>query len=141
MVIHTIISKMNIFVYGTLQNQEVIKALVARELPHKKATLNDFRVFGLNNRYYPAIISSTGSTAQGYLLLDIDDKSLRTITAWEGDEYKPTTVTIEGEKVTCFVWMASHEAFIDNWDNEMFRRQYMKHLVRTKIPAFLNAQK
>lgn len=130
----------NIFAYGTLQNSEVIRALVGKELPMKKAKLNGFRVFGLAGRFYPAMIPSAGSVSTGFLIGGIDEKELQIITEWEGDQYTPIEVDIDGVNAVCFLWIGLHNDFVDKWSNEHFRQKDMGYIVETKIPRFLSSR-
>jgi gamma-glutamylcyclotransferase (GGCT)/AIG2-like uncharacterized protein YtfP len=129
-----------IFAYGTLQNSEIIKALLGKELPMEKAKLNGFRVFGLAGQFYPAMIPNFGSTATGLLIHSVDKKDLEIIIEWEGNNYKLIEVNIDGVSAACFLWIGSCENFVDQWSNEDFRQKDMRYIVDSKIPQFLDSR-
>jgi gamma-glutamylcyclotransferase (GGCT)/AIG2-like uncharacterized protein YtfP len=134
-------SGMNIFAYGTLQNREIIESLIDRKVVIEKARLVGFKVYGLKNRYYPAMLPDGHSVAPGFLLRGISDEELEIINEWEGDEYRPVTVSVEGADAICYVWASTRNNLIDGWSNENFRRNDIEYVIGAKIPAFLKTRR
>lgn len=130
----------NLFVYGTLLNDEVMQALVGKTFQTKPAALGGYLVSCLADRAAPGMVASDGAIARGQLVLDVDDISLQMITEWEGSDYTATSVTVkleDGNSVKCLTFVWNGSVLEEPWDNLRFREEALAWYLETDIPAFL----
>lgn len=95
-----------LFVYGTLQDADVLGAVLGRVVAPaglRRAMAPHYRAVAYPGRVYPALVASAGDAADGLLLEDLSELDLAVLDAFEGDEYRrrPIAVSIDG---------SSHEA-------------------------------
>lgn len=76
---------MNLFVYGTLRDEDLVRRLVGRTFRHLPAELEGWRLRppGTSSTGYPEIVPDPASRVSGLLLLDVDPESLRRLDAYE----------------------------------------------------------
>ncbi|RWW01511.1 hypothetical protein GW17_00035451 [Ensete ventricosum] len=95
----------NVFVYGTLMADEVVRTILKRVPPASPAVLNDYHRFSIKGRVYPAILPVESKKVTGrvcpltllYLmlvLLEITDQELDKLDSFEDVEYERRTVEI-----------------------------------------------
>ncbi len=121
-----------LFIYGTLQFPAVLRKITGKTFHSVTAVLPGFKRLRVKNCDYPAVIANSNSTVNGMLLLDVDEKSMEQISAFEGEEYKlmQATVLAEQKKVHAhvFVW---HEAVglleEGDWDEKEFELKFLKN--------------
>lgn len=127
-----------IFVYGTLQNPELVKALVGKSFKQDKCVLGGHKALSVVGEHYPGMVKSPGSIVSGYLLHSVDDVSLRRISKWEGSNYRPTQVTvcIDDKKYAAltYIWNSEVELGQEEWSNEAYRNGHMNDCVSVCIP-------
>lgn len=85
---------MNLFCYGSLQLQAVIKAVTGREFEGQRATLQDFAMFRVKAAEYPGIIPKRDCMISGVVYRDLDSSNFRALDAFEGDQYYRQLVDI-----------------------------------------------
>lgn len=91
-----------LFVYGTLQDPDLLAAVLGRPLrPGRllRATAPGFRAVHYPGRVYPALVRRPGGAASGLVLTDISRFERDVLDAFEGAEYRrqPVAVMIEEE--------------------------------------------
>lgn len=132
---------MKLFVYGSLLCPETVEALIHINPEYQTDYLRDYRVVKLAGLPYPGMIKSTGNLAEG-AVIEIEDKSLKIISAWEDDEYELTKVVLEsGIHVKTFVHIRSELWTDENWNRSEFEQKYLNDYVTTRIPNFLESFK
>lgn len=87
---------MNIFVYGTLISESNQKIITGKAFKRNQAVLKNFRKV-TSAACFPFIIPYRNHSVDGYVLLDIDDDSLRKLDKYEaeGDLYFRRSVEVE----------------------------------------------
>ncbi len=77
----------NIFLYGTLCDQELLEICLGRSLSYIKlvsAKLENHSVFWVKNRNFPVIKFDHGSVTQGLAVLDLKERDLEQLDFYEG---------------------------------------------------------
>lgn len=103
---------MDLFVYGTLMDPELVRRLTGRIFSRCPARLADFRRIEPPGSY-PYIVPCPGSTVEGVVLRNLDDRTLRVLDEYEGNLYLRTEVTADtaaGPR-RCVVYVARPGAF------------------------------
>lgn len=129
----------NIFVYGTLQNDEIIKALTGKVFKKIPYTLSGYDIFKVKGLYYPGMIASKNGKTKGFILKNLDDKSFSIIDKWEDDTYDRVVIDLaSGLKFVTYIW-SKPELLEGLWSNDEFRRTNMKQCAEKWIPKELSA--
>ncbi len=132
----------DLFVYGSLLNDEVVQAVTGRVFASQDATVQDHFVSSLADRAAPGLIELEGSTATGRILLDVDEAAVQVITNWESTDYRSvqvTAVNTAGKEVICQTFLWNGEALGAAWSNDTFRAESLAWYVECDIPVFLSA--
>lgn len=117
-----------LFVYGTLQDERVIRAVTGKVFASEPAILRGYRRYRVKDADYPGIkLDATGSV-EGLLLQKVDSDSLRKLDAFEGEYYTRLEVDVElalGEVCRCTSYVI-HSDWIhllseDAWTLEEFQ--------------------
>jgi gamma-glutamylcyclotransferase (GGCT)/AIG2-like uncharacterized protein YtfP len=74
----------NVFVYGTLRDQDLLYRLLRRNPPMKPARVNDYEKFNDEASGFPMAIHQKGSFIDGALLTGIGNRDLSTLDNYEG---------------------------------------------------------
>lgn len=83
-----------IFVYGSLQFQDVIEAVSGRRFPAEDAVLHGYRRRRIQNHSFPGIRPDSAEKTQGQILRDVLEADLQVLDAFEGDLYERKTVSV-----------------------------------------------
>ncbi|KAM7464203.1 hypothetical protein LguiA_032324 [Lonicera macranthoides] len=113
----------NVFVYGSLLADDVVRALLNR-IPHSSpAVLND--LYSIKGRVYPAILPVEKKKVNGRVLLGITDPELNILDAFEDFEYERRIVDVslmgrsENLQANAYVWSNSSDPNLyGEWDFE-----------------------
>ena len=127
----------NLFVYGTLTNDEIVDALVGKNFRKAPARIKNFLVGKLADRNSPGMIEKDGSIAHGFILYDVDDISFNTIKLWENEDYELITVKPEvSEDSVCCTFLWKTKTLAKHWDNDYFRNNHLDWYLEVDIPNF-----
>ena len=74
----------NVFVYGTLRDQDLLYRLLRRNPPMKPARVNDYMKFNDEASGFPMAIHQKGSFIDGALLTGIGNRDMSTLDNYEG---------------------------------------------------------
>ena len=130
----------NLFVYGTLMNDEIQEALVGRSFKKSAAAVDGFIASDLEGRYSPGLKRKEDSVVNGYVLHDVDDESFQIIKAWENDDYELIQVEPNnGDFGECSTYLWKSDILNTPWDNENFRENHMQWYLDDDIPTFLRS--
>ncbi|CAL9041628.1 AIG2-like protein D isoform X1 [Musa acuminata AAA Group] len=126
----------NVFVYGTLMADEVVRTILKRVPPASPAVLNDYHRFSIKGRVYPAILPAESKKVKGRVLLGITDQELDKLDSFEDVEYERRTVEIslldKSEKLlaNAYVWSDKNDPNLySEWDFEEWKRLHKKDFV------------
>ncbi len=73
----------NVFVYGTLRDQDTLHRIFRKVPPMKPARVNDYRRFNDDASGYPMAVHEKGSFIDGALLTGIGNRDLRELDSYE----------------------------------------------------------
>lgn len=79
-----------LFAYGTLQDEDILHAVLGRALPEAgrcPGTVGGFACLYYPGRVYPALVARPGASTDGMLIFGLDDRDRAGLDAFEGDEY------------------------------------------------------
>ncbi|KAL3619078.1 AIG2-like protein D [Castilleja foliolosa] len=127
----------NVFVYGSLQADDIVRALLSRVPPSFPAVLPNFQRFSIKGRVYPAIIPAEDKKVHGKVLLDITPLELHILDVFEDDEYVRTAVDVfledssEKLRVHTYVWENKTDPDLHGeWDFEEWKLLHMKDFLK-----------
>ena len=86
-----------LFVYGTLQDADVLSAVLGRpvDVAGLRAGLAPgYRAVAYPGRVYPALVASAGDMAPGLLLEHLTEFDMAVLDAFEGEEYRRGAITV-----------------------------------------------
>ncbi|XP_010526283.1 PREDICTED: protein AIG2 A [Tarenaya hassleriana] len=133
-------AKHNLFVYGGLQEPDVVRLLLNRAPDSVSALLPGFHRFRLKGRVYPAVLPSENGKIPGKVLKGLTDDELKMLDLFEDVEYDRKTVevvltdTSEKMQVETYVWGNKDDPDLyGEWDFEEWKRLHMgRFLTATK---------
>ncbi|KQX38949.1 hypothetical protein ASD04_09900 [Devosia sp. Root436] len=86
-----------LFVYGTLQDADVLGAVLGRPIDVaglRRALAPGFRAVAYPGRVYPALVAADLDTAPGLLLDRLSPLDMAVLDAFEGEEYRREAITV-----------------------------------------------
>jgi len=73
--------------------------------------------------------------------LNIDEKSLKILDAFEDTEYKKQTVTVRSKnksyKALTYIWTDPESRLKGSWDKKIFKEKHLDPYINKKLPSFL----
>jgi gamma-glutamylcyclotransferase (GGCT)/AIG2-like uncharacterized protein YtfP len=87
-----------LFAYGTLQDPDILAAVLGRRVladAIKLAHAPGFGVVYYPGQVYPALVAVPDTTAPGLLVMDLDALDLAVLDAFEGDEYRRQAIGVQ----------------------------------------------
>ncbi|KAK2446173.1 AIG2 (avirulence induced gene) family protein [Trifolium repens] len=127
----------NVFVYGSLLADEVVRALLNRVPPSSPATLSDYHRFKIKDRVYPAILPVQSKKVTGRVLLGISGVELDILDEFEDVEYTRTEVDVlfteksENLRAYAYVWSNPNDPDLyAEWDFEEWKKVHMDDFVK-----------
>ena len=86
----------DLFVYGTLREDEVVRRVTGRTFPKAAGMLNGFRRFeGPAWFPYPYVMPQAGAFVEGMVLTGVDPECLARLDAYEGACYTRRRVRVD----------------------------------------------
>ncbi|XP_057959402.1 AIG2-like protein D isoform X2 [Malania oleifera] len=115
----------NVFVYGSLMTDEVVKVLLKRLTQSSPAILNHHHRFSIKGRVYPAILPVENMTVTGRVLLGITAPELHILDTFEDVEYERSSVEVslmdcsEKLQANAYIWANKNDPNLyGDWDFE-----------------------
>ncbi|XP_061339311.1 AIG2-like protein D isoform X2 [Gastrolobium bilobum] len=125
----------NVFVYGSLLSDDVVRVLLKRVPSSATATLHG--LFKIKGRVYPAILPVENKKVAGRVLLGISGLELDVLDEFEDIEYTRSDVevllmdTSEKLKVHAYVWSNPNDQDLyAEWDFEEWKQVHMNDFVK-----------
>ncbi|KAK7204351.1 AIG2-like family-domain-containing protein [Myxozyma melibiosi] len=145
----TIMSSISIFCYGTLMSPNVLARVLfnKRDLPSNSplsltpATLHNHSRSRLIDESYPAIVKSEGSSVAGVLVSELTPAQVKTLDAFEGDEYERQKVQVVNENgqavdAWCYIWVDRLDRLTGvDWDFDEFMQNRFKTWIEGEMSA------
>ncbi|KAK4786226.1 hypothetical protein SAY86_002915 [Trapa natans] len=133
----------NVFVYGSLMAEDVVRILLKRVPQSTPAILHDFHRFSINGRVYPAILPVDKKSVNGKVLMGITGPELDILDTFEDVEYerRDVDVTLVGSsetlKAVAYVWgNLSDLNLYGEWDFEAWKKKHMEDFTKM-VKAFM----
>ncbi|KAK7283024.1 hypothetical protein RIF29_12224 [Crotalaria pallida] len=127
----------NVFVYGSLLADEVVKILLKRVPRSASATLHGFHRFKIKERVYPAILPLHDKHVTGRVLLGISGPELDILDEFEDVEYTRSDVEVslkdndEKLQVHTYVWSNQNDPNLyGEWDFEEWKQAHVNDFVK-----------
>ncbi|KAJ6295213.1 hypothetical protein OIU78_023263 [Salix suchowensis] len=115
----------NVFVYGSLLADDVVRALLSRIPQSSSAILNGHHRFSIKGRVYPAILPVENKKVTGKVLQGITDLELYILDEFEDVEYERVTVDVSlmdssnKSQAFAYVWSDKNDPNLyGEWDFE-----------------------
>jgi len=96
----------NLFVYGTLRDDGVVRGVTGRTFPKVNGTLAGYRRVEATPEFpYPYLVPEAGEVARGTVLKGIDPEDLARFDAYEGAYYERRRVAVRTDRGGCEAWV------------------------------------
>ncbi|KAL6873643.1 hypothetical protein ACP4OV_013725 [Aristida adscensionis] len=123
----------DVFVYGSLMAEDVVRAVLKRVPPSAPALLSGYHRFNVKNRIYPAILPAESKKVAGKVIMGVTDEELTVLDAFEDVEYVRRRVEIsltdssETMLADTYVWSDAEDPDLyGEWDFEEWKKLHMK---------------
>ncbi|KAK4435657.1 AIG2-like protein D [Sesamum alatum] len=127
----------NVFVYGSLLADDVVRALLTRVPPSSPAILHDYHRFSIKGRVYPAILPAENKKVIGKVLIGITPPELHILDEFEDNEYERKTIdvflqdTAEKLQAYTYVWENKTDPKLHGeWDFEEWKVLHMDYFLK-----------
>lgn len=94
-----------LFVYGTLTREDLLRRLLGRVPPVVEASLDHYRRYRLRGRHYPGIRYRRNHHVDGRLLTGLSAVQLQVLDHYEGSEYRRARVRVNTPKGKQAAWV------------------------------------
>nr|XP_043629306.1 AIG2-like protein D [Erigeron canadensis] len=130
----------NVFVYGSLLADDVVRVLLNRIPQNSPATLHGFHRFSVKGRVYPAILPVENKNVTGRVLQGITAPELDILDKFEDFEYEKRLVDVslldssDTLQAYTYVWVDKDDPDLyGEWDFEVWKESKMKDFVNMTI--------
>ncbi|CAH8387459.1 unnamed protein product [Eruca vesicaria subsp. sativa] len=137
----------DLFVYGSLQDPQVVYVVLNRVPDHVSAVLSGFHRFRIKNRLYPTILPDGTGEVTGKVLKGITDEERKLLDEFEDVEYDRKAVevvltdTSEKLQVETYVWANKDDPDLyGEWDFEEWKRDERETFI-TATKKFVEERK
>ncbi|KAL3565954.1 hypothetical protein D5086_031369 [Populus alba] len=127
----------NVFVYGSLLADDVVRALLSRIPQSSPAILNGHHRFSIKGRVYPAILPVENKKVTGKVLQGITDLELYILDEFEDVEYERVAVDVSlmdssnKSQAFAYVWSDKNDPNLyGEWDFEEWKRTQMSDFAK-----------
>lgn len=87
-----------LFIYGTLQDAEVMKAVIGRTIPltaQQEGIAPFFKIMTVKHVHYPCLVEGDDSdVADGVIITGLSDEELQVLDRFEGDNYHRVAIDV-----------------------------------------------
>ena len=90
----------NLFVYGTLLDDEIWQNLIRRSYKRHSATLDHYQAFYVKNRNYPGLVQKKGKMVRGEIILSVTKTDFSRLDVYEGDLYERIQLNVKVDEKT-----------------------------------------
>lgn len=131
-------ARFNVFCYGTLEFDAVMKKVTGATFPAEPATLIDYARYMVKGAPYPAIIQEHGAVTEGTLYHGLTAQHLQRMDEYEDslyDRIKSEVLTKKGELIAVQIYIVppsrAHHVGKEPWNKNEFEQLYLKHFCKT----------
>lgn len=122
----------NIFVYGTLLNDEILHRLIEGNPSKCNANLLGYKRVKVLDDVYPAILPERNSQVDGILLTGLSDSDVQTLDKYESNCYERKVVAVSLsanvlQQCETYVFKAQYYPLLSDepWSNNSFRKEHL----------------
>ncbi|POO03878.1 Gamma-glutamylcyclotransferase, AIG2-like [Trema orientale] len=126
----------NVFVYGSLMADDVVRVLLKRVPLSSLAFLNGFHRYSIKGRVYPAILPVENKKVSGRVLTGITEPELYILDMFEDEEYERRIVEVSlvdsSERLLAhtYVWSNKDDPNLyGEWDFEEWKQLHLNDFV------------
>lgn len=131
-----------LFAYGTLQDEDVLAAVLGRSIAVADlplAVAPGFKAVAYPGRVYPALVACPGEAAPGRLIEGLDERDLAVLDAFEGEEYRRMSLAVEvnGAPVSAHAYMPAIDMSCDGpaWSFQHWLSAHKPGLIHAETSA------
>lgn len=126
----------DLFVYGTLQFPEVLRALLGRTPDSSPVTLDGWRAAALARRPYPGLVPAN-ATVPGILLTGLGADELKVLDEYESGPYDLRELSLtDGRPAWSYVWTDASCVLAADWSADEFAVEHLSGFV-VRVGAWL----
>jgi gamma-glutamylcyclotransferase (GGCT)/AIG2-like uncharacterized protein YtfP len=126
----------DLFVYGTLQFPEVLRALLGRTPDSSPITLDGWRAAALARRPYPGLVPAN-ATVPGILLTGLRADELAVLDEYESGPYDLRELWLtDGRAAWSYVWTDASCVLAADWSADEFAAEHLSGFV-LRVSAWL----
>src|SRR5262249_11265420 len=119
----------DLFVYGTLQFPEVLRALLGRVPDSSPITLDGWRAAALARRTYPGLVPAN-ATVPGMLLTGLTAEELQVLDEYESGPYDLRKLSLtDGRPAWSYVWTDATLVLASDWSADEFAAEHLAGFV------------
>lgn len=134
-------SRLQLFVYGTLQLPDILHAVVGERWHGSAAVLEGYARYRVRGKPYPAIIAEPAGSVLGLLYTEVSAPAIERLDRYEGELYERRTFTVRvgSSPVAAVGYVLGHRhrslLSTEGWDLAAFERdelgQYLQRIAAT----------
>jgi len=131
-------ARYNVFCYGTLEFEPVMKKVTGATFPAEAATLIDYARYMVKGAPYPAVIQESGAVTEGTLYRGLSARHILMMDEYEESLYEriqSEVLTKKGELIVAVIYVVppSRQHFVgrEMWNKAEFEKLYLKHFCKT----------
>lgn len=126
----------DLFVYGTLQFPEVLRALLGRTPESSPITLDGWRAAALARRPYPGLVPAN-ATVGGMRLSGLRVEELEVLDEYESGPYDLRELSLtDGRPAWSYVWTDATYVLASDWSADQFASEHLSGFV-VQVGAWL----
>ena len=119
----------DLFVYGTLQFPEVLRALLGRIPECGPVTLDGWRAAALARRPYPGLVAAN-ATVPGMLLTGLTAEELEVLDEYESGPYDLRELALsDGRPAWAYAWTDATCVLASDWSADAFAAEHLSGFV------------
>lgn len=127
----------DVFVYGTLLNDEVLEVILGHTPTKCSAQLHGYKRVKVLGQMYPAILPDENSKVDGAILTELTARDLKRLDEYEGLYYErmPVLVSVAGDlsqHCTTYIFRSEYYKLLssETWSNKNFRENCLQQFLR-----------
>jgi gamma-glutamylcyclotransferase (GGCT)/AIG2-like uncharacterized protein YtfP len=126
-------SDFSLFVYGSLELPDVMRAVTGRDFRARQGILAGYRRRVIRGEVYPGIVADETERVRGIVYDGLGEHDLQVLDLFEGEPYWRAPVTVEcdpGDVVNAYTYLLrEHHADLladRHWDRDLFRHRHLE---------------
>ena len=125
---------MDLFVYGTLMDEDVLRRVIGRPVPSAQigvAFVDGYRRVYVKDTYFPILVPAEGGAVEGRLITGLGAEAVERLTRFEGRQFQLKRLPVRlargrTAEVECFMPVMGITATDKEWDPDQWRRRHKR---------------